>query len=223
VDPEVGGSSPPNRTKIRSINSMLYGTADWSAFPFHVASCCKRLPLISKGFLRHSANPCDMDATWEGKMAGRKPHRIWVLWLVCIAPLSAQAQEKPVCVFSGSAYSPGATACECPSLVAKDAQSATGGTATISSRRLLCGSDGMWKAEGPDCLHLSYTGVVGIAKEDFAEYQKSYCPQTSLNNPDAAEEFAKTANEDVLATIVRVFCARFPRWKQACQEFSENN
>jgi hypothetical protein len=65
-DPEVGGSSPPNRTTLFSINSATYGMRGFPTLLFHVASCCNRLPLISKGFLRHSANPRDMDATWEG-------------------------------------------------------------------------------------------------------------------------------------------------------------
>ncbi len=52
-NPRVGGSIPPLGTN--KINSLA-----------PICACCKPVPLISKGFLSHSATPCDEDAIWEG-------------------------------------------------------------------------------------------------------------------------------------------------------------
>ena len=147
-------------------------------------------------------------------MGARIPFALAALGLSSIA-------HAADCEYAGQSFTLGATICECPSLTGEGGL-ASGGSAHLTSRRLVCKPSG-WASADSLCVDLSYASSSGVARDDLDKLNNQYCPRLPINHDEieraVSQETAKffiTAPKPSIVIALQTICARF-RLGTACQ------
>src|SRR5258705_1392194 len=138
----------------------------------------------------------------------------WILLTAFVLVDPTAALSLTTCDYAGQSYSAGATVCECPTLVGEGGF-ITGGDAQVTSRRLVCSSDG-WKSAESMCVDLKYKGSSASGHDDFDKLNAQYCPRLPVNFSEIQKaisqetgKFIDAAPKSTIVFMVEGICRRF--------------
>jgi hypothetical protein len=134
--------------------------------------------------------------------------------MVLLSLTANAAAQQTTCKNAGQEYGVGATICECPSLKGSG-RMASGGRSQITSRRLVCASNGEWKSTESLCVDIESSG--GTAAEDFPKFHALYCPRPATMSAEQTEQFFETASNAQILAAMRGICRRFTALAAQCK------
>jgi hypothetical protein len=145
----------------------------------------------------------------------------WVLVAAFVLVAPTAALSLTTCDYAGQSYSAGATVCECPSLIGEGGL-ASGGAAKVTSRRLVCSSEG-WKSADNMCVDLKYATSSASARDDLDRLNQQYCPRLPINFGEIQKtisqetgKFIDAAPKSTIVFMVEAICKRF-KLKAPCK------
>jgi hypothetical protein len=138
----------------------------------------------------------------------------WILAVALVVTIPTTASSLPTCDYAGQSYSAGATVCECPTLVGEGGF-ATGGDAQVTSRRMVCSSEG-WKSADSMCFDVKYKNTSASGHADFDKLNAQYCPRLPVNFAEIQKaisqetgKFINTAPKSTIVSMVEGICRRY--------------
>ncbi|MEY9415105.1 hypothetical protein ABIF69_001547 [Bradyrhizobium japonicum] len=138
----------------------------------------------------------------------------WIMAVAFVVTIPTAALSLPTCDYAGQSYSAGATVCECPSLVGEGGF-ATGGDAQVTSRRMVCSSEG-WKSADSMCFDAKYKSSSASGHDDFNKLNAQYCPRLPINFGEIQKaisqetgKFIEAAPKSTIVFMVEGICKRF--------------
>jgi hypothetical protein len=138
----------------------------------------------------------------------------WILVAAFVFSISTTALALTNCDYAGQSYSAGATVCECPTLIGEGGF-ATGGDAQVTSRRVVCSSEG-WKSADSMCFDVKYKNTSASGHADFDKLNAQYCPRLPVNFAEIQKaisqetgKFIDAAPKSTIVSMVEGICRRY--------------
>jgi hypothetical protein len=138
----------------------------------------------------------------------------WILVTAFFFGISTTALALTNCDYAGQSYAAGATVCECPTLTGEGGF-ASGGDAQVTSRRVVCSSEG-WKSADSMCFDVKYKGTSASGHADFDKLNAQYCPRLPVNFAEIQKaisqetgKFIDAAPKSTIVFMVEGICKRF--------------